>query len=164
VQVGDRVVVPSHPCGNCFSVTETYGRYAITPTPTLDGRKAMGHSSRGYSATPSLFNRGQAEYARVPFADVGLFKIPDGLTTNRYCFSPISSPLATWLQKTARLSLALSAVWAVGPVGQFAIEVLTCLVPKRVIALEPVRPCAKEYGKRKSSTMRRWMSVRRSKK
>jgi len=50
--------------------------------------KQMGHSQQGYSATPHLFSYagGQAEYARVPFADVGLFKIPDGLTDEQVLF------------------------------------------------------------------------------
>jgi len=56
----------------------------------------MGHSLFGYSLFGG-YAGGQAEYARVPFADVGLFKIPDGLTDEQVLFLDIF--LATWLRK-----------------------------------------------------------------
>jgi len=67
-------------------------------------------AQQGYSATPLVQATPevrQSMHGCLP-ADVGLFKIPDGLTDEQVLFSPISSPLATWLQKTARLSLATS--------------------------------------------------------
>jgi len=71
------IVVVLHNLAVTFSVTETYGRYAITPTPTLGWQKSNG-PSRAIRLLPLVrwLRRRSGRVCKVPFADVGLFKIP----------------------------------------------------------------------------------------
>ena len=85
------------------------------------------------------FAGGQAEYLRVPFADVGPLKIPPGSRTSRSCSSPTSSRRATWPPRTAEIEPGDTvAVWGCGPVGQFTIQSAWMLGAGRVIAIDRV--------------------------
>jgi threonine dehydrogenase-like Zn-dependent dehydrogenase len=82
---------------------------------------------------------GQAEYARVPFADVGLFKIPDGLTDDQVLFLTDIFPTGYMAAENCNIQPGDTvAVWGCGPVGQFAIKSAFMLGAERVIAIDRV--------------------------
>ena len=91
LNVGDRVVVPFPiACGNCFACKRgnVLALRELQPE-RVDGGEAVGHTPGGlfgYSHLLGGFAGGQAEYARVPFADVGPLKIPDGFTDEQVLF------------------------------------------------------------------------------
>jgi threonine dehydrogenase-like Zn-dependent dehydrogenase len=142
VRVGDRVVVPFPiSCGRCgaceagaFSLCENSNPNAYI------AEKMMGHSSAGmfgYSHLTGGFAGGQAEYARVPFADVGPLKVPDGLTDEQVLF--LSDILPTGYMGAEMCGIRPGdtvAVWGCGPVGQFAIASAYMLGAERVIAID----------------------------
>src|SRR5262245_60863320 len=80
---GDRVVVPfTMACGTCFFCQKTLYSCCDNSNPNHKiAEEAMGHSPSGlfgYSHMLGGFAGGQAEYVRVPFADFGAFKVPNG--------------------------------------------------------------------------------------
>src|SRR6185437_8554780 len=91
LKVGDRVVVPfTISCGNCFSCQLQLFSLCENSNPNAwMAEKLWGHSPTGifgYSHLVGGYAGGQAQYARVPFADVGPIKIPDGLTDEQVLF------------------------------------------------------------------------------
>jgi threonine dehydrogenase-like Zn-dependent dehydrogenase len=102
----------------------------------------MGHSPSGlfgYSHMLGGYAGGQAEYARVPFADVGLFKIPDGLTDDQVLFLTDVFPTGYMAAENCNIKPGdIVAVWGCGPVGQFAIKSAFLLGAERVIAIDRV--------------------------
>jgi threonine dehydrogenase-like Zn-dependent dehydrogenase len=89
--IGDRVVVPfTISCGSCFFCQRDLWSLCDNTNPNAAmAEQMMGHSPSGlfgYSQLTGGYAGGQAEYVRVPFADVGLFKIPDGLTDEQVLF------------------------------------------------------------------------------
>jgi threonine dehydrogenase-like Zn-dependent dehydrogenase len=139
---GDRVVVPFPiACGNCgacqagaFSLCEN-----SNPNAYL-AEKLMGHSPAGifgYSHLTGGFAGGQAEFARVPFADVGPLKVPEGLTDDQVLF--LSDILPTGYMGAEMCGIKPGdtiAVWGCGPVGQFAIASAYLLGAEKVIAID----------------------------
>ncbi len=96
--------------------------------------KLMGHAPAGifgYSHMLGGFAGGQAEYARVPFADVGPIKIPDGFTDEQVLFLSDIFPTGYMGAEICDIKPGDAiAVWGCGPVGQFAIEPApTCWAP-----------------------------------
>jgi threonine dehydrogenase-like Zn-dependent dehydrogenase len=80
---------------------------------------------------------GQAEYARVPFADVGPIKVPESLTDDQVLF--LSDILPTGYMAAENCGIRPGdtiAVWGCGPVGQFAIKSAFLLGAERVIAID----------------------------
>jgi threonine dehydrogenase-like Zn-dependent dehydrogenase len=142
LKVGDRVVVPFPiACGNCwhcehqlFSLCEN-----SNPNATL-AEKMFGHATAGifgYSHLTGGFAGGQAEYARVPFADVGPLKIENGFTDEQVLF--LSDILPTGYMGAEMCDIQpgdVVAVWGCGPVGQFAIVSAHLLGAERVIAID----------------------------
>jgi threonine dehydrogenase-like Zn-dependent dehydrogenase len=102
--------------------------------------KLMGHSPAGafgYSHLLGGFAGGQAEYARVPFADVGPLKIPDGMPDEQVLF--LSDILPTGYMAAEMCNITPGdtvAVWGCGPVGQFAIASARLLGAERIIAID----------------------------
>ena len=92
LEVGDRVVVPFPiACGSCaMCQRDLFSLLRELEPQRLDGREAAGAIRRrgifGYSHMLGGYAGGQAEYARVPFADVGPLKVPDGLTDEQVLF------------------------------------------------------------------------------
>src|SRR6188472_1990400 len=81
---GDRVVVPfTISCGECFFCRKGLNSCCDNSNPNAEvARKLMGQSPTGmygYSHLTGGFAGGQAEYLRVPFADVCPLKLPDGM-------------------------------------------------------------------------------------
>lgn len=104
--------------------------------------KLYGHSPSGLFGYSHLFGGyagGQAEYARVPFADVGLLKIPDGLRDEQVLFLTDIFPTGYMAAENCNIQPGdVVAVWGCGPVGQFAIRSAFMLGAERVIAIDRV--------------------------
>lgn len=154
--VGDRVVVPfTISCGACFFCQRQMYSLCDTSNPTPEAaRKAMGHSPAalfGYSHMLGGFPGGQAEYLRVPFADVGPLKIPDGVSNEQALFLSDIFPTGYMAAENAQIEAGDTvAVWGCGPVGQFTIRSAWMLGAGRVIAIDRVPErlqMARESGK-----------------
>jgi threonine dehydrogenase-like Zn-dependent dehydrogenase len=140
--VGDRVVV-AFPisCGNCFFCQREMFSLCDNSNPNAwIAQKLFGHSPAGlYGYTHMLggFAGGQAEYARVPFADVGTLKIPDGLPDEKVLFISDIFPTGYMAAENCNIQPGDTiAVWGCGPVGQFAIRSALLLGAERVIAID----------------------------
>jgi threonine dehydrogenase-like Zn-dependent dehydrogenase len=153
---GDRVVVPfTISCGSCFFCQKTLFSCCDTSNPNAEmARKAMGHSPAGlfgYSHMLGGFAGGQAEYLRVPFADVGPVKIESGLPDEKVLFLSDIFPTGYMAAENADIEPGDTvAVWGCGPVAQFAIKSAWMLKAGRVIAIDRVAErlkMAQEQGK-----------------
>ncbi|MBD0346102.1 MAG: glutathione-dependent formaldehyde dehydrogenase, partial [Coleofasciculus sp. Co-bin14] len=156
VKVGDRVVVPfTISCGNCFFCNRDLWSLCDNSNPNgWMAEKMYGHSPAGlfgYSHMLGGYAGGQAEYARVPFADVGLFKIPEGLTDEQVLFLTDIFPTGYMAAENCHIQPGDTvAVWGCGPVGQFAIRSAYMLGAERVIAIDRIPErlkMAQEQGK-----------------
>jgi threonine dehydrogenase-like Zn-dependent dehydrogenase len=142
--VGDRVVA-SFPisCGKCFSCSnERFSHCENTNPNAWIAEKLMGHSPAGifgYSHMLGGFAGGQAEYVRVPFADMGTLKIPPELTDEQVLFLSDIFPTGYMAAENCHIQPGDTiAVWGCGPVGQFAIRSAFLLGAERVIAIDRV--------------------------
>ena len=144
VKIGDRVVVPfTISCGNCFFCNRDLSSLCDNSNPNAwMAEKLYGHSPAGLFGYSHLFGGyagGQAEYARVPFADVGLFKVPDGLTDDQVLFLTDIFPTGYMAAENCNIKPGdIVAIWGCGPVGQFAIKSAFMLGADRVIAFDRV--------------------------
>jgi threonine dehydrogenase-like Zn-dependent dehydrogenase len=142
LKVGDRVVVPFPiACGNCFFCQEKLFSVCENSNPNAwMAEKMWGHSPAGifgYSHLTGGYAGGQAQYARVPYADVGPLKIPDGMTDEQVLF--LSDILPTGYMAAENCDIKrgdVVAIWGCGPVGQFAIQSAYLLGAERVIAID----------------------------
>ncbi|HET7360559.1 MAG TPA: zinc-dependent alcohol dehydrogenase [Salinimicrobium sp.] len=141
---GDRVVVPfTIACGHCQYCNDSL--YSLcdnsNPNPKLS-KLATGHSISGvfgYSHTLGGFSGGQAEYVRVPYADVGPIKVPDSLTDEQSLFLSDIFPTGYMAAENADIKPGDTvAIWGCGPVGQFTIQSAWMLGAGRVIAIDDV--------------------------
>jgi threonine dehydrogenase-like Zn-dependent dehydrogenase len=144
LKVGDRVVVPfTITCGECdqcrrgnFSVCERSNRNKEVAD------KLFGHTTAGlfgYTHLTGGYAGGQAEYVRVPYADVAPVKIPDGLTDEQVLF--LGDIFPTGWQAVVQCDIEPTdtvAIWGAGPVGQFAIRSAVMLGARQVIAIDRV--------------------------
>ncbi|OKH39668.1 glutathione-dependent formaldehyde dehydrogenase [[Phormidium ambiguum] IAM M-71] len=155
VKIGDRVVVPfTISCGNCFFCNRDLWSLCDNSNPNAwIAEKMMGHSPSalfGYSHMFGGYAGGQAEYARVPFADVGLFKIPEGLADEQVLFLTDIFPTGYMAAENCQIEPGDTvAIWGCGPVGQFAIKSAFLLGAERVIAIDRIPErlqMAKEQG------------------
>ncbi len=157
LQKGDRVIVPFPiSCGHCFFCQRDLWSLCDNSNPSSNARlieKLYGHSPAalfGYSHLFGGYAGGQAEYARVPFADVGPFKIPEGLTDDQVLFLTDILPTGYMAAENCNIQPGDTvAVWGCGPVGQFAIKSAYLLGAERVIAIDrfPERlKLAQEFG------------------
>jgi len=142
LRVGDRVVVPFPiSCGNCFFChREQYSLCENSNPNAMLAEKMWGHSPAGlfgYSHLLGGFAGGQAEYARVPFADVGPIKIENGFTDEQVLFLSDIFPTGYMAAEACNIEPGDTvAVWGCGPVGQFAIQSAFLLGAERVIAID----------------------------
>ncbi|MBW3510164.1 zinc-dependent alcohol dehydrogenase [Janthinobacterium sp. NKUCC06_STL] len=142
LKVGDRVVVPFPiACGRCFFCEQQLYSVCENSNPNAYmAEKMWGHSGAGifgYSHLTGGYAGGQAEYVRVPFADVGPIKVPDELKDEQVLF--LSDILPTGYMAAEACAIApgqVVAVWGCGPVGQFAIQSAFLLGAERVIAID----------------------------
>jgi threonine dehydrogenase-like Zn-dependent dehydrogenase len=139
---GDRVVVPFPiACGNCWSCRHELYSLCENSNPNAGlAEKMFGHSTCGifgYSHLTGGYAGGQAEYARVPFADVGPFKIEDDLTDEQVLFLSDIFPTGYMGAEFCEIGGGeVIAVFGAGPVGQFAIASAVLLGAERVIAID----------------------------
>jgi threonine dehydrogenase-like Zn-dependent dehydrogenase len=142
LQVGDRVVVPFPiACGACLACErEQYSLCENTNPNARLAEKLWGHSTAGifgYSHLTGGYAGGQAEYARVPFADVGPIKIENGFTDEQVLF--LSDIFPTGYMGAEMCGLKggeVVAIWGAGPVGQFAAASARMLGAERVIVID----------------------------
>ncbi len=144
LKVGDRVVVPfTIACGECEQCRRGYFAFCERSNrnkPLAD--KAFGHSPGGFFGYTHLtggYPGGQAEYVRVPYADVGPVKVPEGITDEQALF--LGDIFPTGWQAALQCDIQPSdtvAVWGTGPVGQFAIRSAILLGARQVIAIDNV--------------------------
>jgi threonine dehydrogenase-like Zn-dependent dehydrogenase len=144
LRVGDRVVVPfTIACGECdqcrrgnFSVCERSNRNKEL------AEKLFGHTTAGlfgYTHLTGGYPGGQAEYVRVPYADVTPVKVPDGLTDEQVLF--LGDIFPTGWQAAVQCDIQREdtvAIWGAGPVGQFAVRSAVLLGAKQVICIDNV--------------------------
>jgi threonine dehydrogenase-like Zn-dependent dehydrogenase len=139
---GDRIVVPfTICCGRCFYCQKQL--WALCDNSNPDAEKAellyglRGAGLLGYSHIYGGFAGGQAQYARVPFADVGPLRIPQGLRDDQVLFLSDIFPTGYMAAENCNIQRGdVVAVWGCGPVGQFAIRSAYLLGAERVIALD----------------------------
>jgi len=141
---GDRVAVPFPiACGNCYYCEHEL--FSLCDNSNPNGwmtENLYGHPSGGlfgYSHMLGGYAGGQAEYVRVPYADVGPVKIPQELSAEKALF--LTDIFPTGYQAVEFCAIKpgdAAAVWGCGPVGQFAIQSAFLLGAERVIAIDRV--------------------------
>src|SRR5690349_20284612 len=142
LKVGDRVVVPFPiACGQCHYCRKGLWSLCDNTNPKAALAEGMyGYSPAGiygYSHLLGGYAGGQAEYARVPFADVGPVKVPDGLSDEQVLF--LSDILPTGYMAAENCGIVPGdtvAVWGCGPVGLLAIAAAQLLGAERVVAID----------------------------
>jgi len=142
LKVGDRVVVPFPiACGACAACRAELYSCCENSNPNAGiAEKMFGHPVAGilgYSHLTGGFAGGQAEYLRVPFADVGPLVIESDLTDEQVLF--LSDILPTGYMGAEMCDIQpgdIVAVWGAGPVGQFAMDSARVLGAERVIAID----------------------------
>jgi threonine dehydrogenase-like Zn-dependent dehydrogenase len=144
LRVGDRVVVPfTIACGHCFFCERELWSCCDNSNPNAWMlEKLYGMSSSGlfgYSHMMGGYAGGQAQYVRVPFADVGPIKVPDSLTDEQVLFLSDIFPTGYMAAENCDIHEGDTiAVWGCGPVGQLAMASAKLLGAGRVIAIDSV--------------------------
>jgi threonine dehydrogenase-like Zn-dependent dehydrogenase len=144
LKTGDRVIVPFPiACGRCYFCTHDLYSCCDNSNPNAwMAEKFYGYTASGlfgYSHMLGGYAGGQAEYARVPFADVGPFKVPDHLGDEQVLFLTDIYPTGFMAAENCNIQPGDTvAVWGCGPVGQFAIRSASMLGAGRVIAIDTV--------------------------
>jgi threonine dehydrogenase-like Zn-dependent dehydrogenase len=142
LKVGDRVVVPfTIACGSCFFCQRQLWSCCDNSNPNYwIAEKMMGYSPSGlfgYTHMLGGYAGGQAQYARVPFADVGPLKIPDGIPDDKVIFLSDIFPTGYFGAVNCDIKEGDTvAIWGCGPVAQFAIRSAFMLGAERVIAID----------------------------
>jgi threonine dehydrogenase-like Zn-dependent dehydrogenase len=145
LRVGDRVVVPFNiSCGACyFCQNEQFSLCDNTNPNAWKAEAAYGATTAGlfgYTHMLGGYAGGQAEYVRVPLADVGCLKIDRGIDDERVLFLTDIFPTGYMAAENCDIKPGhVIAVWGCGPVGQFAIRSAFMLGAERVIAIDRVR-------------------------
>jgi threonine dehydrogenase-like Zn-dependent dehydrogenase len=142
LKVGDRVVVPFPiSCGNCYFCQKQLFSLCENSNPNAAlAEKMWGHSPcgiYGYSHLTGGYAGGQAEYARVPYADVDHIKIPEDMPDEKALF--LSDILPTGYMAAEQCNIQPGdtvAVWGCGPVGLFAIASAYMLGAEKVIGID----------------------------
>jgi threonine dehydrogenase-like Zn-dependent dehydrogenase len=142
LKVGDRVIVPFPICcGRCFFCASGQWSLCDNTNPNAWMAEALygfsGAGLYGYSHIYGGYSGGQAEYVRVPFADVNPLKIPDGIPDEKVLFLTDIFPTG-WMgaENCAIKPGDTIAVWGAGPVGLFAMKSAWLLGAARVIAID----------------------------
>lgn len=144
LKVGDRVVVPfTIACGQCFFCRRGFFSGCERSNPNRKMAEEMwGYSPAGlfgYSHMLGGYAGGQAEYLRVPFADAGPLKVPDGLSDEQVLFLSDIFPTGYMAAEFCEIQGGETiAIWGCGPVGQMAIRSAFLLGAGRVIAIDTV--------------------------
>ncbi len=144
LKVGQRVVVPFViACGGCFFCKKQ--QYAACENSNPAETAGMSEALYGYAMTGAFgyshltggYAGGQAQYARVPFSDVGPIVIPEGVPDEQVLF--LSDILPTGWMAAENCAIEPGdtvAVWGCGPVGLFAIQSALIMGAERVLAID----------------------------
>ena len=141
---GDRVIVPFNiACGQCFFCKKNMQAACDNSNPKARAtEKLYGAPANGMFGYTHLFggySGGQAEYVRVPYADVGPLKIPDSLTDEQVVFLTDIFPTGYQAAENCNIQEGDTvAIWGAGPVSQFAIASAKLLGAHQVIAIDDV--------------------------
>ena len=141
---GDRVVVPfTIACGQCyFCKNQLWSACDNTNPNAWMMEKMYGYSGSalyGYSHMMGGYAGGQAQYARVPFADVGCLLVPEGLDDEKVLFLSDIFPTGYMAAENCELKGGeVVAIWGCGPVGQFSIRSAFMLGAEKVIAIDRI--------------------------
>jgi threonine dehydrogenase-like Zn-dependent dehydrogenase len=144
LRVGDRVVVPfTIACGTCYFCKRGLYSGCERSNPDSAVAKEYWHNSPaglfGYSHMLGGYAGGQAEYLRVPYADVGPIKVPGGMTDDQALFLSDIFPTGYMAAEHCDISQGDTiAIWGCGPVGQMAIRSAFLLGAERVFAIDCV--------------------------
>ena len=139
---GDRVVVPFPiACGSCFFCQRAMYSLCENSNPNAwMAEKLWGHSPCGifgYSHLLGGYAGGQAEYARVPFADVGPIKVPETLSDEQVLLLSDAFPTGYMAAENCGIVPGDTvAVWGCGAVGLLAIAAARMLGAERVVAID----------------------------
>jgi threonine dehydrogenase-like Zn-dependent dehydrogenase len=142
LRVGDRVVVPfTIACGDCWACQHELYSVCENSNPNAGlAEKFFGHPTAGifgYSRITGGYAGGQAEYARVPYADVGPIKIEDDLPDEQVLLLSDVFPTGYFGADLCDIHGGeVIAVFGAGPVGQFAIASAALLGAERIIAID----------------------------
>lgn len=142
---GDRVVIPfTIACGNCEYCHDDLFSLCDNSNPNEElCKENLGHSISGlfgFSHMLGGFAGGQAEYVRIPYADVGPIKVPESLDDDKVLFLSDIFPTGYMGAENADITEGDTvAIWGCGPVGQFAIQSAWMLGAERVIAIDVVK-------------------------
>lgn len=142
LKIGDRVVVPfTIACGHCLSCEEKLYSLCENSNPNAwMAEKMWGHSGSGafgYSHLTGGYAGGQAEYVRVPYADVGCFKVPNDMSDDQVLFLSDILPTGWMAAENADIEPGdVVAIWGCGPVGLFTIQSAFLQGAERVIAID----------------------------
>jgi threonine dehydrogenase-like Zn-dependent dehydrogenase len=155
LKTGDRVVVPFPiSCGQCFYCKKELWALCDNTNPNAGmAEKMYGYSGAGifgYSHLYGGYAGGQAEYARVPFAEVGPIKVPEDLSDEQVLFLSDVFPTGYMAAEYCDIQPGdIVAVWGCGPVGLFAIKSAQMLGAEHVIAIDRIPErlrLAKSFG------------------
>jgi threonine dehydrogenase-like Zn-dependent dehydrogenase len=144
LKVGNRVVVPfTICCGECFFCQRGQWSVCERTNRTADKASAMfGHPTAGlfgYSHLTGGYAGGQAQYVRVPFADVCPTKVPEGLSDEQVLFLTDIFPTGYQGAEFAEIEDGDTvAIWGCGPVGQFCIRSAQMLGAGHVVAIDRI--------------------------
>lgn len=144
LEIGDRVVIPfTIACGGCINCKKDLWSLCDNSNPNAAlAEKVYGASPSalfGYSHIFGGYAGGQAEYARVPYGDVGPYKVPEGLSDEQVLFLTDIFPTGYMAAENCNIQPGETvAVWGCGPVGLFAIKSAFLLGAERVIAIDSV--------------------------
>jgi threonine dehydrogenase-like Zn-dependent dehydrogenase len=157
LKVGDRVVVPFNiNCGECRQCR--LGNWSCCLRSNRNGNmaaKMFGYPTAGlfgYSHLTGGYWGGQAEYVRVPMADVAPMKVPEGMSDEQALF--LSDILPTGWQAAENAGIATGdtvAIWGAGPVGLFAIKSAQIMGAEQIVAIDDV-PVRLEMARRAGAT------------
>jgi threonine dehydrogenase-like Zn-dependent dehydrogenase len=142
LNVGDRIAIPfSIACGHCwYCEHQLYSCCDNSNAGNQLNEKMFGYTTAGFFGYTKLFGGyagGQAQYARVPFADANSFKIPDGIPDEKVLFLTDIFPTGYFAAENANIVPGDTvAIWGAGPVGQFAIRSAKMLGAGRVIVID----------------------------
>ncbi len=141
---GDRIVVPFNiNCGECRQCK--LGNWSVCERSNRNAQMAaaqFGYTTAGlfgYSHLTGGYAGGQAEYVRVPFADVAPMKVPDGMDDEAALF--LTDILPTGWQGAEHCEIQggeTIAIWGAGPVGFFAIQSAKIMGAERIIVIDTV--------------------------
>jgi len=144
VKKGDRVVVPfTISCGQCFYCKNQMWSACDNTNPNAWIMEKMygysGSALYGYSHMMGGYAGGQAQYVRVPFADIGCLQVPDGIDDEKVLFLSDIFPTGYMAAENCDLKGGeVVAIWGCGPVGQFTIRSAFMLGAERVIAIDRI--------------------------